>query len=109
MTRPRFPFAGMHPDRSGLAALSADAWAQVPLHRVCLADLVLTQKKVRIAPLFGQFAPEYNPDFGDPYPHVVICRGGNRFLVDGHHRVVRAALLGETAMAMRVHTMGGPR
>ena len=65
---------------------------------VPIADLVLVQDTLDLQALVTGAASES----GDPYPHV-IAFGGQLWLEDGHHRVVRMALLGATHVEARVH------
>jgi hypothetical protein len=79
--------------------LTTARWiAEVAPERVSLASLTLTQRHLRVGGLFG-VVNEHSA--ADPIPHAVAW-GDDLYLEDGHHRVVRAALLGETSMMIRV-------
>lgn len=82
------PFRGVVSVRPYPATgLTTARWrAEVPVLDVPLADLWLTQEHVVIPALWG-----HTTHAGDDYPHVVQwC--GDRYLEDGHNRIVRAAL-----------------
>lgn len=98
--QPPLPFAGIRSGRPWSATgLTTARWiGEVPVFEVALADLWLTQEHLDTAALFGRLDEAAS---WDPLPHVVTWRG-TRYLEDGHHRVVRAALVGATAMWMRV-------
>lgn len=81
----------------GSSGLSSATWRDVPAEPVTIADLVATQPGV----LFEALAADATPVGGDPLPHVIEWRG-QRYLEDGHHRVVRAALGGATVVSARV-------
>jgi hypothetical protein len=95
-----WPFAGIVTPRPyPPTGLTTARWAaEVQPVEVAFADLWLTQDHLRAPALFGIVDRE-----SDVYPHVVQWRG-QRFLEDGHNRVVRAALTGDTtSLPMRVY------
>lgn len=81
----------------GSSGLSSATWRDVPAVDVKIADLVATQPGV----LFEALAADAAPVGGDPLPHVIEWRG-ERYLEDGHHRVVRAALRGAESVLARL-------
>lgn len=93
-----FPFRGWvitrpYPE----TGLTTARWAtEVPTETVAIERLWLTQVHLRVWALFG-----LDNEACDAYPHVVAY-GGELYLEDGHHRVVRSVLRGSTAMTMRV-------
>lgn len=96
------PFADILDERPyPPTGLTTARWrAEVEPRLVDLRDLTLTQKGVRIGPLFGITDRE-----SDLFPHAVAYRD-RLYLEDGHHRVVRAALRTTIRqMWMRVHTV----
>lgn len=91
-------FAGVIDCRPwGASGLTSALWLDVPSRLVHIADLTLTQPGVLFAPLIEPGTPVG----GDHLPHV-IDYGGRLYLEDGHHRVMRAALLGELHVEARV-------
>ena len=103
----RLPFKRILTDRPyPPTGLTTTRWkSEVDTMPVYLADLILTQNGVRIAPLWGIADEHAN---ADPIPHVVAYKG-ELYLEDGHHRVVREALAGTRVMRMRVHNVFPPR
>lgn len=99
------PFRGIDTTRPyPPTGLSTARWVQeVDVEPVLFSTLVLTQTGVRIAPLFA--GPADLNRRHDELPHVVDFNG-TRYLEDGHHRVVRAAVAGSTGMLMRVFRVG---
>lgn len=91
-----WPFAGVDESRpyppTGLT--TAEWEASVPLEEVALADLWLTQGHLRTRALLGGQLPDRPP--------YVVAWDGRLHLEDGHHRVVRAHLVGETHVKARV-------
>lgn len=83
-----FPFKGIVEERPyPPTGLTTALWAaRVRPIEIAFADLWLTQKHVRVKPLFGITDRD-----SDAFPHVVFWRG-EFYLEDGHHRVTRAAL-----------------
>jgi len=76
--------------------MTSALWLERPINDFAIRQLIATQPGVMFEPLINP-QPSYS---GDPYPHVVIWRGG-RYLEDGHHRVIRAALAGQTLVKAR--------
>jgi hypothetical protein len=78
-------------------AMTTAAWAHIPPVPVALdTPVVFSQEKVSIEVLLDEPAPMW-----DDHPHLVRWRG-QTFVVDGHHRWVRARLRGEATLACRV-------
>jgi hypothetical protein len=82
----------------GPTGMTTAKWRDVPVVDVVIAELIATQPGVLFSSL-SDAAP--GPVGGDPFPHVIAWRGG-LYLEDGHHRVVRAALRGETTVRARM-------
>lgn len=99
---PGLPFKGIVEERPYPATgLTSALWRREvrPVY-VDFADLWLTQKGVRIKPLFG-----ITDRASDAFPHVVLW-SGEYYLEDGHHRVTRAALGWKArGLHMRVHSL----
>jgi hypothetical protein len=81
----------------GTPGMTTAKWRAVPVVGVRIAELIATQPGVLFSSLRAD-APD--PVGGDPFPHVIAWRG-ELYLEDGHHRVVRAALRGETTVQAR--------
>ena len=98
-------FAGISEDRPWPpTGLTSAKWLGKPVVSFKIADLVVTQPGV----LFDALMREPTPVGGDEYPHVVMWNG-TQYLEDGHHRVMRALLRGETEILARVETVGAGR
>jgi hypothetical protein len=83
--------------------MTTDKWKQVPPFWVPLGEIIATQDGVKLEPLIH--GDRGRPSFsGDNTPHIVSWRG-NLYLEDGHHRVVRAAIAGQTQVFARVLTI----
>ncbi len=93
-----FPFAGFGLHRPyPTTGMTTARWAtEVDPVWIPFSTIILTQDGVNVLPLFGITDRQ-----SDLYPHVVRYRQ-HHFLEDGHHRVIRAAITGETGMLMRV-------
>lgn len=76
-------------------------WMQTPPIPLAIADLVPTQKHVRLWPLLRALVGKPTSHCGDPHPHVVLHEGVF-YLEDGHTRVKAARLRGETTIRARV-------
>lgn len=72
-------------------------WQKIKPSRVLVASLVPSQEHLSFAALAG--APSSH--CGDPVPHAVLW-DGRLFVVDGHHRVIRATLAREATLDVRV-------
>jgi hypothetical protein len=94
------PFKGVVIERPyPPTGLTTARWrAEVETRVVSFAHLTLTQSGVRIGGLFGE-AGEHAA--ADEFPHAVRWRS-QLFLEDGHHRMVRWAMLGWDTARMRV-------
>lgn len=79
------------------AGMTSKLWLQVPTSSVKINELIATQPGV----FDDESISTETPFGGDPYPHVVAC-GQNLFLEDGHHRCVRAHLVGQEWITTRV-------
>lgn len=79
----------------GPTGMSTEKWLEVPPSYVLLDRLIATQPGVLFAGLTESLPQR------DPYPHVIRWRGDD-YLEDGHHRAVRAMLLGYTTLRARV-------
>lgn len=73
-------------------------WADIPTTTVRIAELTATQDGVYFHALAADTPA---PVGGDLLPHV-IAYAGQLYLEDGHHRVTRAALAGDTTVTARV-------
>ncbi len=78
--------------------LTTALWRDVPLEFVRLENLVTTQDGVSIQGLLDRSSPAHP---GDRFPHVVEHHGV-LYLEDGHNRVCRLLLSGNTVTACRV-------
>lgn len=78
--------------------MSTRKWLDVPVVEVEIKGLVATQPGVWLHAL-SSTAPA--PVGGDQYPHVIHWKD-IMYLEDGHHRVVKAALQGQTHVLARV-------
>lgn len=94
-----FPFKGIVQHRMyPPTGLTTELWPEkTKIQRIPLSNIYLTQSGVFIRPLFSAEG-SYS---GDPMPHAVLWRG-NFYLEDGHHRAVKIALRGGTAIYARV-------
>lgn len=79
-------------------ALPEGGWREVPVRSVFLHDLWATQDGVYFHAIIGN--PQV-PHSGDRFIHVVRYQDKN-WILDGHHRVVRAALRGDGYIRARV-------
>jgi len=92
------PFKGFIDERPyPVSGLTSKLWLAIPIQKVVLKDLVLTQRGVFIDPLFSN-ALSYSKD---AFPHVIIWNN-DFYLEDGHHRVVLAALKEQKTVLARV-------
>ena len=85
----------------GDTGMTTAKWLHIPTRTVTIAHLIATQPGVLLHALRDD-AP--TPVGGDPIPHV-IAWDGHLYLEDGHHRVLRAALQGNTHIEARVLTV----
>lgn len=92
------PFRGVRERVWEPTGLSTAAWLLVPVREIFIGDLFATQDGVYLTPLLTR---EPGSACGDPFPHVILFRG-DLYLEDGHHRVLRAALNGQTTVQARV-------
>lgn len=79
--------------------MTGQKWLGVPVSYVALRDLIVTQDTISLEALIG---PQKVPAGGDPHIHVIYWRG-DHYLVDGHHRVMRAYGMGFGGMSARVY------
>lgn len=93
----------------GSTGMTSAKWLDVPVETVAIADLIATQDGVYFHALVEATD---SPDggiasfCGDPLPHVIDWRGG-LYLEDGHHRVVRARLAGQSTVQARRLVVAG--
>lgn len=73
-------------------------WLEVPVRNVVIADLIATQPGIYLHALSESY---HMLERFDPYPHVVLWKG-EMYLEDGHHRVLKARLDGETTIDLRI-------
>lgn len=78
--------------------MSSQKWLDVPVQTVCVDTLIATQQHLFLKDLVN---PPKRSFSGDEWPHVVHYQG-KWYLEDGHHRVVRAVLMGDYCVAARV-------
>jgi len=81
--------------------LTARGWAALPPRQVRLDELVTTKDQLDLSSLLDEDSTFY----GDLFAHVVEWRG-ERYLEDGLHRALRAALQQRHVLHARVHTVG---
>ncbi|WP_156250942.1 hypothetical protein [Pseudactinotalea terrae] len=79
-------------------------WAQLPVEPVPLAGMRRTQRRV-LAKHVARHLTGSEPEGGD-LPWVVIYEG-NRWVLDGHHRVVAALDRGETDIEAHLLDLDG--
>lgn len=87
----------------GTSGKTSATWLDVPVVSVPVNTLIATQDGIFFQPLIG---PVDVPVGGDVYPHVIVW-GGENYLEDGHHRVVRAMLTGLETIEARVLVLEG--
>lgn len=81
------------------SGMTTDRWMdEITPRRIAISDIILVQDSLDIEAL----VKGNGTHSGDPYPHV-IAWGGLLWLEDGHHRVVRDALMGATHVEARLH------
>lgn len=83
------------------AGMTSARWLAVPVRRIPLEQLTVTQEGIYLRPLIAPTTPVG----GDPLPHAVLWNG-RLLLEDGHHRAVRAAIRGDRALDVRVLEVG---
>lgn len=94
------PWRGVDPDFDRAfpgAPASTAQWRDLPAWRLPIASLILTQRGTYFHAL-DDTTPSYS---GDELPHVIDV-AGDLYLVDGHHRLMRAVFAGETSLLCRV-------
>lgn len=91
--------AGVLPERRWPSTgLTSATWLERPVQWFALDALWASQPGVYWQSLLG---PEPPPTYsGDCFPHVVIWQG-RTIIEDGHHRVMRALLDGQTHVQAR--------
>lgn len=82
----------------GPTGMTSEKWFDIPLEIVTISSLIATQPGVYFKPLMDV---NLTPIGGDDYPHVVKWRG-EQYLEDGHHRIVKQALIGRKVALVRV-------
>lgn len=96
-------FKAINPSRPWpTTGLTTQRWIdEVPIKVVRISDLIATQNGVYLHALL----PDFNEPYGkDPYPHVVYW-ANELWLEDGHHRVLRDIIDGETVTTARVFVL----
>jgi hypothetical protein len=96
-------FKAINPSRPWpTTGLTTQRWIdEVGIELVRISDLIATQNGVYLHALMADFADPYSHD---PYPHV-ISWGGELWLEDGHHRVIRDIMQGRTSTNARVFVL----
>jgi Arc/MetJ family transcription regulator len=77
--------------------MTARDWATIPPRQVRLDEMITTKRELLLDRLFAEDSTFY----GDLFCHVVEWRG-ERYLEDGLHRAVHAALQQRTTVHARV-------
>lgn len=100
----KFPFAGSICERPyPVSGLTTSRWkTEVGLKEIDFDKIILTQDGVNIFRLFNEIKLD---ETADDYPHIIVFEDV-LYLEDGHHRVCRAALKGNTSLVMRVYKVG---
>lgn len=83
--------------------LTPRAWAEVAPTTVRLDELITVKRLLDLESLLATDSTFY----GDLFPHVVQWRG-DRYLEDGLHRALRAALQQRPILHARVFVWNGP-
>lgn len=85
-------FRGIRADRPyPPTGLTSARWVEeVPVERVSISRLWLTQSQLSLEALLSPWTPTHCQD---PLPHIVV-HNDDWYLEDGHHRVIRGALNG---------------
>lgn len=92
-------FAGIAADRPWPATgLTTAGWLRIRPQEIEIGLLWASQPGILLEPLLTRRPSSVS---GDPFPHVVAW-AGRLFLEDGHTRVVRAAINGQTFVAARI-------
>jgi hypothetical protein len=81
----------------GPTGMTSLAWLRIPTELIQIRHLIATQPGV----YFEALIRPRTPVGGDEYPHVIFWRD-DAYLEDGHTRVIRAALRGESMIEARV-------
>ena len=90
------PFAGIaERPYDNMLTCNVD-WKGIELEPFLYKDIWLTQNRLTILGMFS--VQQYSTDL---YPHLVLYQG-NLYLEDGHHRVIKRALLGHIDGPMRL-------
>jgi hypothetical protein len=105
-----------NPAREDVAKLFDDVmldvrWVNQPRQRVRTQDLTPTQNDVNDV-LVRNIMKDWPKDdwqYDDREPIVVLVLHGDRFIIDGHHRLAAAAKLGKTPYAVVVHAADNPK
>lgn len=93
-------FRGIRADRPYPATgMTSIRWvSEVPVERVDVTRLWLTQQHLSVEALLSPWTPTH---CHDPLPHVVTY-ADDWYLEDGHHRVIRDVMLGNLEILARV-------
>lgn len=82
--------------------IDSKQWRQLPAETVPIADMVTTQRHLDLEALVHDLRSPWSDDLPN-----VVAHAGHLYLEDGHHRVARALLAGETHILARVFRRGG--
>jgi hypothetical protein len=82
----------------GASGQTSATWLNVPVVELPISELVATQPGLLLHAL-SDASPD--PVGGDPFPHVILWKG-TYYLEDGHHRVARTRISGQTTVKARL-------
>jgi Arc/MetJ family transcription regulator len=84
--------------------MSIKDWGRVPPRQVRLDELIATKRELRLDTLLDEDSTFY----GDLFPHAVLWQG-EKYLEDGLHRALRAALQQRNVIHVRLLDLDGLR
>jgi hypothetical protein len=94
------PFAGVLESRDWpLTGLSTRGWLRIRPQEVEIGLIWASQDGIFLEPLIRAVPGSCS---GDPVPHLVLWNG-RLSCEDGHHRLIRAAINGQTKVLARVY------
>ena len=96
-----FPFAGIVDADDTPCNPESDDWAAAPIELVFFKDIILTQDCLVIRQIFQTTKRQASDD---DYIQVVTWNG-KKYLYNGHHRAVKAALSSEVGMLARLYQL----